>query len=283
MEKLLSNKDEQSGTADKLSGFIRKQTWRLLDIEHDDPVINFAIEEAILEKVGASEAPNTIRFWRNLNTVVVVGKFQIPEFEINKEACTKYSATIMRRFTGGGTVYNDCGNLNYSIAVRRDDPIIPAVIAQITPKLCEGVVEGLRLLGLNAEFEPEGVYIHINGRKVSGTAGIVKRNVAFMHGTLLVNSNLAKLKEILEVPPYPSTPQLRRFVKSTRRMVTSIETELGREVTLDEVKDAIKQGFTKTLGIELQPGKLLDSELFLSKNVAARKRGEMVICSRLSQ
>jgi lipoate-protein ligase A len=277
--KLRGGRERQSGTVDQLSNGRGKRAWRLLDTEYDDPVVNLGIEEAIMEKVGAGESPNTLRFWRNLKTVVVVGKFQIPDLEVNKEACRKYSATVVRRFTGGGTVYHDEGNLNYSVAVRRDDPIVSGMIAEITPKLCKGVVEGLRMLGLNAELEHEGVYIHINGKKVSGTAGIVKRTVAFIHGTLLVDSDTAKLKEILDVPPYLSTSELRRFVRSVRREVTSIRAELGREVTMHEVKNAIKKGFAKALGVELKPGNLLESELLLSQKIASSRYDDIMIRS----
>jgi lipoate-protein ligase A len=279
MAKLDGGRENQDSSESCLRKGNGRQTWRLLDIEHDDPVLNLGIEEAILEKVGAGEVPNTIRLWRNTKPVVLVGKFQIPELEVNKQACRKYSATVVRRFTGGGTVYTDKGNLNYSIAVRRDDPIMPAMIAEITPKLCTGVVEGLRILGLSAEFEPEGVYIRINGKKVSGTAGIVKRTVAFTHGTLLISSDIAKLDEILHVPPYPSTSKLRRFVRSVHREVTSLAVELRREITMDEVKSAIKRGFSRAFEVELKPGKLLESELLLSRQIASSRRDQMTICS----
>ncbi|WXG45107.1 MAG: lipoate--protein ligase family protein [Promethearchaeati archaeon SRVP18_Atabeyarchaeia-1] len=277
MLKLHGEKGSQIVRGDKREEVGKRQVWRLLETECDDPVLNLGIEEAIVEKVSTGEAPNTVRFWRNTGTVAVIGRFQIPELEVNKEACRKYSLTVVRRFTGGGTVYNDGGNLNYSIAVRRDNPIIPGIIAQITPTLCRGVVEGLRTLGLNAEFEQEGAYIHINGKKISGTAGIVKRTLVFVHGTLLISSDLSRLREVLDVPPYTSLSQQRRFVKSNRREVTSIEAELGRSVTFEEVKDAIKVGFAKNLGIELRTGRMLGSELLLSKEIAERKHSEIMI------
>ena len=279
MAKLGGGREKQSGTVNKPNNAHGKQAWRLLDIELDDPILNLAVEEAILEKVGAGESPNTFRFWRNLRPVAVVGKFQIPELEVNKEACKRYSAAVVRRFTGGGTVYNDIGNLNYSIAIRRDNPLVSGMIAEMAPRLCYGVVEGLRMLGLNAEFEHEGVYIHINGKKISGTAGIVKRTVVFIHGTLLVYSDTKKLKEILDVPPYPSTSEPKRFVRSVRRDVTSIRAELGREVTMNDVKEAIRNGYAKALGIELKLGRLLESELLLSRDIASSRYDEIMILS----
>jgi lipoate-protein ligase A len=275
--KVEGNKGKQVSSVGKVKEAANRRVWRVLDTSYDDPIFNLALEEAIIEKVGAGEAPNTLSFWRNPDTVVVVGKFQIPELEVNKLALRKYSATVIRRFTGGGTVCTDQGSLNYSIIVNRDDPIVPKVISEVAPTFCEGVIEGLGILGLNAEFEPEGVYISIHGKKVSGTAGLIKRSVVFIHGTLLVNSDLTKLREILNVPPYPPGDKLRRYVKSIHRDITSIEAELHAEATIIQVKEAIKEGFAKALKIVLQEEEPLESEIALAKEIAAKKSNEIVI------
>jgi lipoyltransferase/lipoate-protein ligase len=258
--------------------FHNEQVWRLVDVEYDDAVLNLAVEEAIMEKVSQGEAPNTIRFWTNPKPTVIIGKFQIPELEINKEACKKHGVIVVRRFTGGGTVYHDKGNLNYAISARRDTPAIPRTIDRIRPTLCSGIVEGLRILGLNAKFESKGVYIHVEGKKVSGTAALVTRNVVFLHGTLLVDSDLPILREVLNVPPYPKNTTLKSFVKSARKEVTSVKEQLGREASVKDVKRALTEGFRKTLRIELQPGKLSSSELELAKQIAANRRNEMTVC-----
>jgi lipoate-protein ligase A len=277
---MMSNdrKVKRQASASRRSEPHGKQVWRLLDVEYADSCFNFSIEEAIMEKVAEGESPNTIRFWRNPNTTVVIGKYQIPELEVNREAIKKYSAMVVRRFTGGGTVYNDSGNLNYSISVKRKNPLIPSVVADIAPTLCKGVAEGLRILGLNAELKSEGgLYIHVDGKKVSGTAGKVQRSVVFVHGTLLVNSDLTKLREILDVPPYPQNAKLKRFVKSVRREVTSIEAELDKRIKLDDVKEALRKGFSKALDIELRQGELSQSELKLAEEIYAKKRDLMMI------
>ncbi len=273
-----NDKVKRQASARKRSEPHSKQVWRLLDVEYDDPCLNFSIEEAIMEKVAGGESPNTIRFWRNPNITVVVGKYQIPELEVNREAIKRYSGIVVRRFTGGGTVYNDSGNLNYSISVKRENPLIPSAVADIAPTLCKGVVEGLRILGLNAELKSEeGLYIQVDGKKVSGTAGKVKRNVVFVHGTLLVNSDLPKLREMLDVSPYPQNAQLKRFVKSVRREVTSIETKLDKRIELNDVKEALEKGFSKELAIELRQGELSQLELKLAEEIYAKNHDLMII------
>nr|MDO8099358.1 lipoate--protein ligase family protein [Candidatus Njordarchaeota archaeon] len=257
--------------------FPSESVWRLVDVEYDDPVLNLAVEEAIMEKVSEGQAANTIRFWTNRKPTVVIGKFQIPELEVNKEACRKHGVNIVRRFTGGGTVYHDKGNLNYAISARRDCPLIPRTIDRIRPTLCAGVVEALRMLGLDAKFEPKGAYIQVNGKKVSGTAAVVKRTVVFLHGTLLIDPDLTRLREVLDVPPYQKDARLKRLVKSNRKKVTSIKEQKGREVSSDQVKEALEKGFAKTLGIQLHRGELLPSEIVLANMITTNRCNEINI------
>src|SRR5437667_2690526 len=92
------------------------ETWRLVDHEYrDNPSMNLAVEEAIPRMVGEGKAPSTVRFWHNSNTIVI-GCFQSAKLEVNMQACKETGTEIVRRFTGGGAVYHDSGNLNYAIS-----------------------------------------------------------------------------------------------------------------------------------------------------------------------
>src|SRR5881628_1017661 len=102
------------------------ETWRLVDLEYrDNPFMNLAVEEAIPRMVGEGKAPSTVRFWHNSNTIVL-GCFQSAELEVNFEECKETGTKVVRRFTGGGAVYHDGGNLNYAISLRRGHRIVPS-------------------------------------------------------------------------------------------------------------------------------------------------------------
>jgi len=83
--------------------------------------MNLAVEEAIPRVLGRGLTLNTIRFWRSPNTVVI-GRSQILESEVDLDACIRHGICVVRRFTGGGAVYQDIGNLNYAVSIRRDNP-----------------------------------------------------------------------------------------------------------------------------------------------------------------
>src|SRR6266568_1343776 len=101
------------------------ETWRLVDHEYrDNPYMNLAVEEAIPRMVGEGKAPSTVRFWHNSNTIVI-GCFQSAKLEVNMQACKETGPEIVRRFTGGGAVDHDSGNLNYAISLRKGHRLVP--------------------------------------------------------------------------------------------------------------------------------------------------------------
>src|SRR5207244_7188482 len=141
------------------------------DLEYrDDPFMSMSVEEAIPRAVGEGTAPNTFRFWHNSNTIVL-GCFQSARLEVNCDACKETGTTVVRRFTGGGAVYHDAGNLNYAISLKKGHPLVPDTDLQVVfQRLSQGAVEGLRSLGVNAEVQPIHD-IQVEGKKACGVAG----------------------------------------------------------------------------------------------------------------
>jgi len=231
-------------------------------VEYDDPYMNLAVEETIPRKVGEGKVPNTVRFWRNSNAVVI-GYFQSAKLEVNIEACENFGTTVSRRFTGGGAVYQDHGNLNYAISIRKGHPLIPEDLSETFRILSSGAVEGLRMLGLNAEFKPLND-IQINGRKVSGAAGSIRWGTVFHHGSILVSSNLSVLSKVLSAP----NRRLKdKHVRSVRKTVTTIRDEIGRDVSVDEVKEKLKKGIEKAYKIKLVDSVLTSEEERLAEEL----------------
>lgn len=169
-----------------------------------DPFINLATEQSILfhHTDLNTELVCTTRFWRN-EKVVIVGRNQELEKEVNEPFCRKKAIKICRRISGGGTVYQDEGNLNISIFIRKS--IIKNKISHNLKTLTLGfthlVRDTLEEGGLdNITVLPPSSILH-QGYKVSGSAGYQKSNWILHHFTLLLNSDLNNLEQSLLARP----------------------------------------------------------------------------------
>jgi len=238
--------------------------WRLLDVETpEDAAMNLAIDEAIFLAMTKKMAPATIRFWRNARAVVV-GYSQNVEVEVNLELCEKENIQVVRRFSGGGTVYHDLGNMNYTVVVDADHRLIKGLdIAESYKVLCSGMIEALTEIGITATFRPLSD-IFVGERKISGSAQSRKRGVVLHHGTLLVDSDLDALMRVLDLPEEKIEG---KRVTSIKKPVTMLSDEVGWEVDPATLKEALIKGFEKAFSINLAWGKLSSSEEETAKNL----------------
>jgi len=138
--------------------------------------------------------------------------------------------------------------------------------------LCSGLIEACRILGLEAQLHPGGPRacpnIIIGGKKISGNAQAWRRGVILQHGTFLVEVNLAKMFTVLKVPwPLP----LEEVVRKAEKKITSIGRELSRPVSVCEAYEALREGFSRALGVELIPDELTDFELELAERLKETK------------
>jgi lipoate-protein ligase A len=127
-----------------------QHSWRVLDYSSEDPAMNLAIDEAILRCLLEDRSPDTLRLWRNPPSVII-GCFQNPDSDVDMEACKDLGVNVLRRVSGGGAVYHDWGNLNYSVIIHKSS--LKADIEDVEKSyylFCGGVIEGLSLLGIAA-------------------------------------------------------------------------------------------------------------------------------------
>jgi lipoate-protein ligase A len=236
-------------------------SWRAIEYEEYDPRMNIAIDEAILLTVEERAAPSTLRFWRGGNAVII-GYSQNVEEEVHREACAKSDVSIVRRFTGGGAVYQNDGNLNWTVVTRKDDYPGGRIggISDIFQVFSLPVIKGLHILGLQSRFNPPNG-ICVGDKKISGMAAYVKRESLLCHGTLLVHNDFGPM---------------RRFLKKLKIDVTTLEETLSRKFSMRDVMNAMVEGFSTTYSISTHRDELSEREktlavtLFNEKYVSRR-------------
>jgi lipoate-protein ligase A len=246
--------------------------WRLLKPETYNAFMNMAVDEAILNSRIQEVVPNTLRLYRWRPSAVSIGKFQNIENEVQISNCEKHGVNIVRRITGGGTVYHDAEDeITYSIIVHRKD-LEAKDITDVYAKVYTGLAEALRILGIKADFnegnEKACPNLTIKGKKVSGSAQSHKKDVVLQHGTLLLDVNLEKMFTFLRVPWASTCIEVAKIAESK---ITSIRSELGRRVTIEEAYDALSEGFSSALNVRLERDELKPYEVQLAEKLCKEK------------
>jgi lipoate-protein ligase A len=233
--------------------------------------MNMAVDEAILRARIGNLAPNTLRFYRWKPSAVSIGKFQELENEAQLENCRKNGVDVVRRITGGGTVYHDAeGEITYSMIANKE--ILAKDVTAVYAKIYAGIAEALKILGITADFSQGDAKtcpnLTVNGKKISGSAQSHKKGVVLQHGTLLVDVNLEKMFTFLRVPWAKTCMEI---VNVAKHKITSIKKELEKDIATEEVEQALTQGFQRTLNTKLANGELTPYERELAEKLCKEK------------
>jgi len=167
-----------------------------------DPIKNLAREEELFESVVRRESSEIIRFWVN-SECLVRGRVRSARYGwYNEGLAREIGIRVVERSTGGGVVYQDDGNLNWSIFLRSSGSFLSP--RALFGRASSYMVGALERLGVRARFSPPN-RIDVSNRKVSGMAARLTSRAVLVHGTLLINSDLAKLNSIC-IPPVGCPP-----------------------------------------------------------------------------
>ncbi|HRY99236.1 MAG TPA: lipoate--protein ligase [Bacteroidales bacterium] len=177
-----------------------------------DPYFNLAAEEYLLKEFRQ----DIFMLWRNHNSIIV-GKHQNTLAEINYDFVRENGIKVVRRLSGGGTVFHDLGNLNFTFIQTGEGEHLVDFRRYTQP-----ILEVLSDMGIEARFEGRND-LTIEGRKFSGNAEHVYRDRVLHHGTLLFASEIADLTAALKVNPAKFHD---KAVKSVRSRVTNISEHL---------------------------------------------------------
>ncbi len=192
-----------------------------------DPTINLALEEYVLQNFG--EQDTYLLFYINKPSIII-GRNQNSIEEINTNYVDENGIKVVRRLSGGGAVYHDEGNLNFSFITKDDGESF-----QNFAKFTQPMVEALNKLGVPAELQGRND-LAADGRKISGNAMFSTKGRMFSHGTLMFNSEIENVVSALNVKMEKIES---KGIKSIRSRVANISEFLEEEITMDGFKEMI--------------------------------------------
>jgi lipoate-protein ligase A len=168
-----------------------------LDLTFTEAAENLACDEALIDGCEASTADGLLRIWEPQNYFVVVGYSNKVTTEVDMAVCERLGIPVLRRFSGGGTVLQGPGCLNYSLVASNEQVgNISAAYAFVLQRHRRCVAA---LSGMEVELSG-GSDLTISGRKISGNAQHRKRRFTLVHGTFLLQLDLALMAQVLPLP-----------------------------------------------------------------------------------
>ncbi|MCO5259159.1 MAG: lipoate--protein ligase [Crocinitomicaceae bacterium] len=188
--------------------------------ESTDPYFNVATDEYILKHLKE----DCFMLWRNDNAIIV-GKYQNTLAEINYDYVKNHHIAVVRRLSGGGAVYHDMGNLNFSFTQSGKD-------CNLTDfeKFTKPIVDVIQQLGGDAYFSGKNDLM-IDGMKIAGNAAHIFKNKILSHGCLLYSSNIKDVSGALKINPVKYTD---RAAKSVPKLVTNISNHITEKISVGE-------------------------------------------------
>lgn len=226
---------------------------RIYETAQTDPHRNLAAEKHLMDITKPGEC--LLYLWQNKNTVVI-GKNQNPWLECRTSLLEEEGGKLARRLSGGGAVFHDLGNLNFTFIMCKEDYDLDKQISVIQT--------ACHLAGIAAEKSGRNDIL-ADGRKFSGNAFYQNRTHAYHHGTLMVDVDKDKLGRYLS-PPKAKLEA--KGVASVRSRVVNLK-ELNPELTIDKMKANMVEAFSKVYGMAAEPLVLTDTDFAEIEKVRA--------------
>ncbi|HVJ47601.1 lipoate--protein ligase [Desulfitobacterium sp.] len=202
-----------------------------------DPWHNLALEEFLFRNVEKNQV--ILYLWQNQNTVVI-GRNQNAWKECRCAQLEGDGGKLARRLSGGGAVFHDLGNLNFTFIMDRS--------LYDLQKQLQVILEGTKKLGIDAEFTGRND-LTVDGKKFSGNAFYFEGDKAYHHGTIMIDVDVQKVSAYLQVS---KEKMVSKGVDSVQSRVTNLH-NYRPELTIDEMKETLKQSFQEIYGESPEP------------------------------
>ncbi|AFL95384.1 lipoate-protein ligase A related protein [Thermococcus cleftensis] len=231
------------------------------------PEVQMAIDEAIMRARIEGKVPDTVRLYAFSPSSVTIGRFQSVIHDVNLEEARALGIPVVRRITGGGSVFHDeFGEITYSVVVGEDHHPMLRNVEDSYRYLAGPLVDALRELGLNAGFSGLNDIV-ANGKKISGSAQTRRKGIILQHGTFMYATRVEVLAKVLRVSKAKLAD---KGVSSIWERVTTLERE-GVRLNRWEAYELLKDKFFTAF--ELEEGELTNYELELAEKLIEERYG----------
>jgi lipoyl(octanoyl) transferase len=248
--------------------------WRLLKTGGLPGALNMAIDQALLQLHELGQSPPTLRFYQWQPPAVSIGYFQQPE-DINLSHCSALGIDVVRRPTGGRAVLHQ-NELTYSLVAGTKEGI-PSSLPKAYHQICQGLLAGLRLLGIEAQMGKESLTgpppelcflrssisdIVCQGKKFMGNAQMWSGSSLLQHGSLILEAQHETWANLLGI-----NQDLKSVFKADwASRTTSLRELLGYSIEIDRIRTALKDGLSQILGVTFKTGRLSLKEWTLARD-----------------
>lgn len=212
--------------------------WSFIDVSTTDPAFNLALEQYAFDALPRDRS--WFMLWRNDNTIVI-GRHQNTLAEIDAAAVREQGVKVVRRLSGGGAVYHDLGNLNFTFIQDADQSGMLDM-----GLFCRPVAQALQAMGVDAQVNGRND-ITIGGKKFSGNSQYVREGRVMHHGTIMYDSDLDMVGRVLQADPEKIQS---KGVASVRSRVTTVRAHMPYPVPLEEFKARLLEEISRNRPME---------------------------------
>jgi len=243
-----------------------RESWRLMVTPGCSGAYNMALDQAILEQVGAGNSPPTLRFFAWTPPCLSLGQAQSAA-DADLVRLHERGWGLVRRPTGGRAILHT-DEITYSVALPKTHPLVQGDVVTSYHRLSAALLDGLARLGLQAQadrrlerlrargsgpvcFEvPSDYEITANGGKLIGSAQVRRFDGVLQHGALPLWGDITRICDALAFPDEAERERVRARVAAR---ATTLERALGRRVSWEEVADALRDAFAERFGLVFGP------------------------------